>query len=150
MSRNSLRVLPLLVAGVVLTLAGCRDNATSGSPAPASNSRSATTAAPIPTTTTPSDAAGDLRSACRAAASAIEDTIQQLFDHPNDFPFAAKVYAEGAVKLRKVGAGTPIEAEINKVAALFETFASELRRGEEGGDTGRLPKAGEPLQKACS
>jgi hypothetical protein len=146
--RHPRRVLSLLVAGVVFALAGCGDDTTSGAPAPASTSGTATTAAL--TSATPTDAAGDLRSACRAAEAAIEDTIQQLFDHPNDIPFAAKVYAEGAVKLRKVGAGTPIEAEINKVAATFELFASELERGEAGGDTGRLPRAGEPLQRACT
>lgn len=142
MSRHPLRVLIALVAGVVLMLAGCSDDTASGSPEPAATSE-ATTAAPTTTV-------GDLRSACKVAGDVIEETIQQLFDHPNDFPFAAKVYAEGAVKLRKVSAGTPIEAEINKVAAVFETYASELRRGYYDGDGSRLPKAGEPLAKACT
>ena len=105
---------------------------------------------PTPATPVAGTATGDLRSACQAAEDAIEGTIQQLFDHPNDLVFAAKVYADGAVKLRKLGAGTPIEAQINNVAATFESFASELQRGEDDGDTSRLPKAGAPLQKACS
>jgi len=150
LSRHPLRVLPLLVVGVVLMLAGCgNDAASSATPSPATGGAT-TTAAPTPATPIASTATGDLRSACQAAEDAIEGTIQQLFDHPNDLAFAAKVYADGAVKLRKLGAGTPIEAQINNVAATFESFASELQRGQDDGDTSRLPKAGAPLQKACS
>jgi hypothetical protein len=138
-----------MVAGVVLMLAGCGNDAPSRAPAQAATG-SATTVAPTPTTPVATPGTGDLRSACQAAEAAIEGAIQQLFDHPNDLAFAAKVYAEGAVKLRKLGAGTPIEAQINNVAATFESFASELQRGVDDGDTSRLPKAGAPLQKACS
>jgi len=148
LSRHPRHVLPLLVAGVALTLAGCGNDVTSGAASPATTS-GANTAAPTPATPA-ATATGDLRGACQAAENAIQGTIQQLFDHPNDFAFAAKAYADGAARLRTLGAGTPIEVQINKVATTFESFASELGHGEYDGDTSELPKAGAPLQKACS
>jgi len=72
-----------------------------------------------------------------------------LFDHPNDLAAAASTYAKGAKRLRDVGAGTPIETEVNQLATTMESISGRLARGVDDGDTSVVPRAAKRLQEAC-
>jgi hypothetical protein len=119
---------------------------TSTAPPTAANPPSGTSTA-RPATASPSGA--DLETACRTAAGAANETISEVFDHPNDFVAAARIYAKGAKTLRDIGAGRPIETEVNRLAMAMESLSAELARGIDNKDNRDLAPAAQALADKC-
>jgi hypothetical protein len=98
---------------------------------------------------TASSSGADLETACRTADDAANAAIREVFDHPNDFAAAARIYAKGAKALRDVGAGTPIETDLNRLAVAMESLSAELARSINNRDNRDLTSAGQALADKC-
>jgi hypothetical protein len=144
-------------AGGVATAAASVRSAVHATP-PAVPTATTVAASPVPTYTRKQAAkntqagqassASELRRACLNVKKVNGWIFSTVVKHVNDIPGAGEVYAEGAIKLRHAGAGTPIEVQVNQFAAAMEVVAARSAKGQNS-DGSWLPKSSGPLLKAC-
>lgn len=95
--------------------------------------------------------AARVRKACGKAESTLDQVVRDLTARAaNDNAAAARIFRAGAAELRHQGDDTSVEPEVRALATTMDKISRGLDDGtDDGSDTLELPKAAEPLSRAC-